>query len=93
MSLPKGQAFALLEGGQLWKVRMPLLDPIGDTHLPASLVDLAERMERSYRTSELWWREADGSDSGCGTWDAAAEPADAPQAGADDAQPAEEVTP
>ena len=93
MSLPKGQAFALLEGGQLWKVRMPLLDPIGDTHLPASLVDLAQRMERSYRTSELWWREADGSDSGCGTWDAAAEPADAPQAGADDAQPAEEVTP
>ncbi len=93
MALPKGQAFALLEGGQLWKVRMPLLDPIGDTHLPASLVDLAERMERSYRTSELWWREADGSDGGTGTWEAAAEPADAAQAGDGDAQPAEAVTP
>jgi conjugative coupling factor TraD (TOL family) len=77
MALPKGQAFALLEGGQLWKVRMPLLDPIGDTHLPASIVDLAERMERSYRTSELWWREADHMASGTtGTWDAAAMDAD-----------------
>ena len=24
ITLPKGQAFALLEGGQLWKIRMPL---------------------------------------------------------------------
>ena len=74
MSLPKGQAFALLEGGQLWKLRMPLLDPLGDTHLPASLVDLAERMERSYRTSELWWQQADGTGpSDTDRWDAAAE--------------------
>ncbi len=27
MALPKGQAFALLEGGRLWKIRMPLPDP------------------------------------------------------------------
>ncbi len=73
MALPKGQAFALIEGGQLWKVRMPLLNPIGDTHLPASIVDLGERMDRSYRTSELWWREADFAATGsAGTWDAAA---------------------
>ncbi len=24
IQLPKGQAFALLEGGKLWKIRMPL---------------------------------------------------------------------
>lgn len=24
VGLPKGQCFALLQGGQLWKVRMPL---------------------------------------------------------------------
>ena len=29
VTLPKGQAFALLEGGQLWKLRMPL--PVEDT--------------------------------------------------------------
>lgn len=92
MSLPKGQAFALIEGGQLWKVRMPLLDPIGDKYLPASLVDLAERMERSYRTSELWWREADDNASGSGTWNATADAeAEAAQQDAGDAQPAEET--
>ncbi|MCP6066071.1 conjugative coupling factor TraD, PFGI-1 class, partial [Klebsiella pneumoniae] len=26
VQLPKGQAFALLEGGQLWKLRIPLPD-------------------------------------------------------------------
>ena len=35
--LPKGQAFALLEGGQLWKLRMPLPDDGGDPAMPASL--------------------------------------------------------
>jgi len=90
MALPKGQAFGLLEGGQLWKVRMPLLDPIGDTHLPASIVDLAERMERSYRTSELWWREADyASTSGGGTWDGASADVDASPA---QTEPATEAT-
>ena len=90
MSLPKGQAFALLEGGQLWKVRMPLLDPIGDTYMPASLLDLAGRMERSYRTSELWWREADDNAGSSGTWDAAADAADAAQQDDGDAQLAQE---
>jgi conjugative coupling factor TraD (TOL family) len=63
MALPKGQAFALLEGGQLWKVRMPLPDPSGDHAMPASLADLADKMQRSYRTGEQWWS---GADSGAG---------------------------
>jgi conjugative coupling factor TraD (TOL family) len=77
MALPKGQAFALLEGGQLWKVRLPMLDPVGDEHLPASIVDLADRMARSYRTSELWWHDAELGSGAAGTWDAA-EPVEAP---------------
>lgn len=32
IQLPKGQAFALLEGGQLWKIRLPL--PVTDKHCP-----------------------------------------------------------
>ena len=55
VSLPKGQAFALLEGGQLWKVRMPL--PLPDKHedIPGSIAELAERMKRDYTTGEQWW--------------------------------------
>ncbi|WP_426576178.1 type IV conjugative transfer system coupling protein TraD [Xenorhabdus stockiae] len=58
INLPKGQAFALLEGGQLWKIRMPL--PTGDDDdalMPASLQNIAEHMRRHYRTSENWWEE------------------------------------
>lgn len=56
INLPKGQAFALLEGGQLWKIRMPL--PSGDQDdalMPANLQKIAEEMQRNYRTSESWW--------------------------------------
>ncbi|MEQ2027362.1 type IV conjugative transfer system coupling protein TraD, partial [Xenorhabdus szentirmaii] len=58
INLPKGQAFALLESGQLWKIRMPL--PTGDEDdalMPASLQHIAEQMRRHYRTSEHWWEE------------------------------------
>ncbi|CDM88730.1 TraM recognition domain-containing protein [Xenorhabdus bovienii] len=58
INLPKGQAFALLEGGQLWKIRMPL--PTGDDDdalMPANLQKIAEQMRRHYRTSENWWEE------------------------------------
>ncbi|PHM77142.1 conjugative coupling factor TraD, PFGI-1 class [Xenorhabdus cabanillasii JM26] len=58
INLPKGQAFAPLEGGQLWKIRMPL--PTGDDDdalMLASLQNIAEQMRRHYRTSENWWEE------------------------------------
>ena len=53
MTLPKGQAFALLEGGQLWKIRMPL--PAGDADdvlMPESIEKIAEEMRRSYHSGE-----------------------------------------
>lgn len=56
VTLPKGQAFALLEGGQLWKIRMPL--PAGDAddvHMPENIARLAEEMRRNYHSSEGWW--------------------------------------
>lgn len=58
VTLPKGQAFALLEGGQLWKIRMPL--PAGDADdvlMPESIEKIAEEMRRSYHSGASWWRD------------------------------------
>ncbi|POP51566.1 type IV conjugative transfer system coupling protein TraD [Zhongshania marina] len=53
-SLPKGQAFCLLEGGHLWKVRFPL--PVEEKdEIPATLQELTREMEKNYHTSEQWW--------------------------------------
>jgi len=54
--LPKGQAFALIEGGGLWKLRMPLPDTRRDASLPQSLSAIAAEMERGYTTAEHWYR-------------------------------------
>ncbi len=54
ITLPKGQAFALLEGGQLWKIRMPL--PATDLDMPESLTEIASEMERTYITNDHWYR-------------------------------------
>lgn len=44
VTLPKGQAFALIEGGQLYKIRMPL--PAQDDHqdIPKSIYEVAKAM-------------------------------------------------
>jgi len=42
--LPKGHAFALLHGGRLHKIRMPLPDASGDTCLPVSLDVIGEEV-------------------------------------------------
>ncbi|MCH8136789.1 MAG: hypothetical protein IIB77_12480 [Proteobacteria bacterium] len=57
VTLPKGQAFAMLAGGQLWKLRMPLADSIDDAALPQAFRDLAAEMERSYITNDHWYRQ------------------------------------
>ena len=57
--LPKGQAFALLEGGRLWKLRMPLPDDRADAALPPSLAVMTEDMQRRYVTNEHWYRTAE----------------------------------
>jgi len=59
VALPKGQAFALLEGGQLWKLRIPLPDARNDPLLPKSIADIAAEMERTYITNDHWYRAAE----------------------------------
>ncbi|NDL64273.1 type IV conjugative transfer system coupling protein TraD [Acerihabitans arboris] len=55
INLPKGQAFALLEGGRLWKIRMPLPGSGNDALMPESIGRIAEYMQQNYRTGETWW--------------------------------------
>ena len=59
VTLPKGQAFALLEGGQLWKIRIPLPDDREDTAMPDDFEAIAEAMRRRYITNDHWYRVTD----------------------------------
>ncbi|KPW70712.1 conjugative transfer system coupling protein TraD, partial [Pseudomonas amygdali] len=47
VGLPKGQCFALMEGGNLWKIRMPLPGHDPDEVMPADLQALAESMRQT----------------------------------------------
>ena len=59
LALPQGQAFALLEGNRLYKIRIPLADSRGDAFVPDSLQKVATDMKRRYRSSETWASETD----------------------------------
>jgi conjugative coupling factor TraD (TOL family) len=54
MQLPKGHCFALLNGGQLWKVRLPLPDSRGDDDMPNNVDEISESMRRAYQTGDAW---------------------------------------
>jgi hypothetical protein len=60
--LPKGQAFALIEGGQLWKIRMPLPAPDPDEVMPKDLQAMAGYMRKRYVPSEEWWDSVSDQD-------------------------------
>ena len=53
-SQPKGQAFALLEGGQLWHLRIPLPKK-DDGDIPDTMQALIREMEKTYITGDGWW--------------------------------------
>ncbi len=64
MTLPKGQAFAMLEGGRLYKIRLPMPNEAVDKKdgvLPDDLAAIADDMERGYLpiTSEDWFSSND----------------------------------
>ncbi|QWT42234.1 type IV conjugative transfer system coupling protein TraD [Dickeya dadantii] len=56
VQLPKGQCFALLQGGNLWKIRMPLPAPDPDEIMPTDLQQLADYMRQSYTDTGQWWQ-------------------------------------
>ncbi|KVW44713.1 type IV conjugative transfer system coupling protein TraD [Burkholderia ubonensis] len=55
VALPKGQCFALLEGGNLWKIRMPLPVPDPDDAMPENLQAMARAMRQHYTDAGDWW--------------------------------------
>ncbi|WP_230971765.1 type IV conjugative transfer system coupling protein TraD [Nitrogeniibacter aestuarii] len=59
MALPKGQAYALIEGNRLYKLRFPMPSTEGDSFVPPSLKAVAVDMRQKYRTSEHWVDETD----------------------------------
>ena len=52
VNLPKGQAFALIDGGQLHKLRMPLPDGANDPTLPKDFAEMARDMLQRYRAHQ-----------------------------------------
>lgn len=50
VSLPKGQAFALVEGSHLYKLRLPFIDTTDDDDIPKSLVEISREMQKHYTT-------------------------------------------
>lgn len=56
VALPKGQCFALIEGGNLWKIRMPLPANDPDEVMPKDLQALVEGMRKGSGTSSDWWQ-------------------------------------
>jgi conjugative coupling factor TraD (TOL family) len=57
VTLPKGQAFAMLSGGQLWKIRIPQVEAITDEALPPALRPVINDMQRRYVTNDYWYRQ------------------------------------
>lgn len=53
VQLPKGQAFALLEGGRLYKIRLPLPTAANDELMPDDLEQIAQEMERRYHVATV----------------------------------------
>jgi len=52
ISLPKGQAFALIEGGNLYKIRMPLPEKEDDKNITTDFKVAYEQMKAKYQTGE-----------------------------------------
>lgn len=55
IQLPRGQAFVLMEGGVLYKIRIPLPSAEKDIMMPESIKTITEEMAKRYTTSENWW--------------------------------------
>lgn len=53
VQLPKGQAFAQIDGGRLYKIRLPLADG-DDPLLPNSLQEMVSHMERQDGPADDW---------------------------------------
>ncbi len=56
LSLPKGQAFALLDGGKPYKIRFPLPDQQDLEGMPSNLAAMVNEMRDQYVSGEDWYQ-------------------------------------
>ena len=54
VALPKGQAFVLLKGSELWKTRIPMPSKIDDEELPDDLGEMLRLMRQGYTSVTDW---------------------------------------
>ena len=54
VALPKGQAFVLLNGSELWKIRIPMPSRLDDDGLPDNLAAMLAEMRRNYKPVLDW---------------------------------------
>jgi conjugative coupling factor TraD (TOL family) len=54
VALPKGQAFVLLKGSELWKIRIPMPSKIDDDALPDDLGEMLRLMRQGYTSVTDW---------------------------------------
>lgn len=54
VALPKGQAFVLLRGSELWKIRIPMPSKIDDDELPDDFGDMLRLMRQGYTSVTDW---------------------------------------
>lgn len=58
INLPKGQAFAIVDGAKLYKIRFPLLKNCKN-NLPPSIREMCDVMSEQYKTSDGWWKPSE----------------------------------
>ncbi|MBL8511656.1 MAG: type IV conjugative transfer system coupling protein TraD [Betaproteobacteria bacterium] len=56
ISLPKGQAFVRMNGGQVFKIRLPLPDASKDSFMPPNLAAVATDMKKRYAAHQSGWQ-------------------------------------
>ena len=54
VALPKGQAFVLLKGSELWKIRIPMPSKVDDAELPNDLGEMLRLMRQGYTSVTDW---------------------------------------
>ena len=62
VALPKGEAFALLNGSEAWKIRIPLPSGEDNADLPDHLGEMLRAMRQQYRSVMQWQQRPDALD-------------------------------
>ncbi len=62
VGLPQGQAFALLSGSHLYKIRIPVMKQNTAVEYPSHIKEMVADMRRNYTSREGWYQYTDSID-------------------------------